>query len=71
MTSLLDSQISKYLCQLDDNDQDKRIKAINILGESGDELCLKELRERLKFLNRENQALIIAVGKLKKSFGIK
>jgi hypothetical protein len=71
MTDLSDHQINKYLCQLDDVDQENRIKAINFLGESGDEICLKELRERLKYVNREHQALIMAVGKLKKELGIK
>lgn len=71
MASLSDYQLSKYICQLDDTDQDTRIRAINFLGESGDELCLKELRERLSMVNREHLALIIAVGKLKKELNIK
>jgi len=71
MTALSDYQLNKYLGQLDDIDQDNRIRAIDFLGNSGDELCLKELRERLKYINREHQALIIAVGKLKKNLGVK
>jgi HEAT repeat protein len=54
-----------------DEDNEVRINAINQLGESGDEQCLKELRERLKSLSKEHLALIIAVGRLKKELGIK
>ncbi|MDP4221854.1 MAG: HEAT repeat domain-containing protein [Bacteroidota bacterium] len=66
-----DHMISTFLRQLDDDDPEIRINAINQLGETGDELCLTELRGRLKDLNKEHMALIIAVGKLKKSLGIK
>jgi HEAT repeat protein len=66
-----DELINNYLRQLDDEDLEVRIDAIRQLGETGDELILKELRTRLKDLTQEHQALIIAVGKLKKSLGIK
>jgi HEAT repeat protein len=66
-----DQLISKYIRELYDEDNEVRINAINQLGESGDEQCLKELRERLKSLSNEHLALIIAVGKLKKELGIK
>jgi HEAT repeat protein len=66
-----DHSINKFLRQLDSEDPDIRINAINQLGESGDELCLMELRKKLKGLTKEHQALIIAVGKLKKTLGIK
>lgn len=66
-----DDLINSYLRQLDDEDPRVRINAINQLGEAGDELCLQELRKRLKDITPEHQALIIAVGKLKKSLGIK
>ena len=66
-----DEQISVLLRQLADEDDNIRIDAIKELGDIGDELCLKELRERLKCINEEHQALIIAVGKLKRKFGIK
>ena len=71
MSEFEDQQINYYLHQLDDEDQEVRIHAIHQLGESGDILCLKELRERLKWMTREHQALIIAVAKLKKDLGIK
>jgi HEAT repeat protein len=66
-----DQIINKWIRELDDEDQEVRINAINRLGESGDELCLKELRARLKNTSKEHMALIIAVGKLKKELGIK
>jgi len=66
-----DESINIFLRQLDDEDPTVRINAINQLGETGDELCLQELRKRLKEISPEHQALIIAVGKLKKSLGIK
>jgi HEAT repeat protein len=66
-----DQLISKYIRELYDEDNEVRINAINQLGESGDEQCLKELRERLKSLSKEHMALIIAVGRLKKELGIK
>jgi hypothetical protein len=67
----VDQQINHCLRSLDSGHQDIRIQAIDRLGEIGDELCLKELRERLRFISREHQALIIAVGKLKRELGIK
>jgi HEAT repeat protein len=66
-----DQLINIYIRQLDDADIVVRIDAINQLGETSDEVCLKELRKRLKEMSKEHQALIIAVGKLKKSLGIK
>jgi HEAT repeat protein len=66
-----DQIISKLIRELDDEDQEVRISAINQLGETGDELCLNELRKRLKDATKEHMALIIAVGKLKKELGIK
>lgn len=63
--------INNLLQQLDNEDPGLRIEAITNLGESGDELCLAELRHRLKELTKEHQALIIAVGKLKNQLGIK
>jgi HEAT repeat protein len=66
-----DKLINSLLRQLDDEDPTIKINAINQLGDTGDELCLQELRKRLKEISPEHQALIIAVGKLKKSLGIK
>ena len=66
-----DGLLNKLLHQLDDEDPAVRIDAINRLGESGDELFVKELRFRLMEMSPEHLALIIAVGKLKKSLGFK
>lgn len=66
-----DHLISRCIRELDDEDQEVRVNAINQLGDSGDELCLNELRERLKSISKEHLALVIAVGKLKKALGIK
>lgn len=71
MTDSSERIITSYIRELDDENPEIRIIAINQLGEIGDELCLKELRERLKLFSKEHQALIIAVGKLKKKLGIK
>ncbi len=71
MLNTQDLQISAFIRKLDSDDQQIRISAINQLGDIGDELCLKELRERLKYITQEHQALIIAVGKLKRNLGIK
>lgn len=70
MTTSRDQQIDTLVRQMYDDDQDVRIEAITQLGEIGDELCLKELREQLKYISREQRALIIAVGKLNKELGI-
>ena len=71
MSDYKDQLINQYLRGLYSEDQETRINAINQLGETGDELCLKELREILKNTSREHQALIIEVGKLKQALGIK
>ena len=57
--------------QLDSDDLRKRIKAIEILGEIGDELCLSELRSRMQSIHDEYQAMIISIGKLKKHLKVK
>ena len=71
MEHATDQQINTFLHQLYNEDQNVRINAINQLGEIGDEICLKELREQLKFMTMEHRALIIAVGKLKQKLGVK
>jgi HEAT repeat protein len=71
METTNDRQRGIWIRDLDDERQEVRVCAINYLGDSRDELCLKELRERLRTMTQEHQALIIAVGKLKQSLGIK
>jgi HEAT repeat protein len=62
---------NKYIRDLEDENPEIRIAAINKLGDTGDELCLKELREKLRLITPEHQALIIAVGKLKRKLVVK
>jgi HEAT repeat protein len=66
-----ETKLIKILRQLDSDDMHKRIKSINTLAEIGDEICLRELRIRLKSMHDEYQALIIAIGKLKQRLGVK
>jgi len=66
-----DARINTFIQNLYNQDQKIRIDAINQLGDIGDELCLKELREQLKYSNEEYRAYIIAIGKLKKKLGIR
>ncbi len=47
-------------------DLDARVSAIEALGEIGDQEALLVLRERLRLLNRELAALVVAVGKIKR-----
>jgi HEAT repeat protein len=56
---------------LDSHDIAERIRAIEILGEIGDEQVLKQLRERLAVVNKELSALVVAVGKLKRRLKVK
>ena len=71
MISVNEPDIDQLLRQLYDDNDNIRIKAINKLGDIGDELCLKDLRERLRLVNEEHMALIVAVGKLKRKLGVK
>jgi hypothetical protein len=58
------------LQMLDSEIVDERITAIQVLGEIGEEDELHVLRERLKSVNQEMAALIVAVGKLKRRLGV-
>ena len=66
-----EEKLNTLLRQLYDDDQNIRINAINQLGDIGDELCLVELRKQRKYFSREQHALIIAVGKLKRELHVK
>jgi hypothetical protein len=50
-----DLLIGRFLRQLDYEDPEVRINAINQPGETVDELYLKELRKRLKELTEEHR----------------
>lgn len=69
--SLEEDEYNSLIQDLESEEQQVRINAIQELGEIGDELSLKLLREKLKLLAPEHQALIIAIGKLKSRLGLK
>ncbi len=56
MPNIEDKEINYCIRNLDSEDQSKRIEAMNILADIGDELCLKELREKLKCISQKHQA---------------
>jgi HEAT repeat protein len=64
-------QIHELLDMLDSDDLDNRLMAIQVLGEIGDADVLKALRQRMALVNQEMVALVAAVGKLKRSLGVK
>lgn len=66
-----EKKLSELLRQIDDDDLHNRLKAIEILGDHGDEICLKELRAKMSLMHDEYQSLIIAIGKLKNRLGVK
>jgi hypothetical protein len=57
--------ISLLLAQLESTDRDTRLQAIDALSKWGDEEVLEVLRERLRLVSREHQALIISIGTLR------
>ncbi len=61
--------IAELLAMLDSDSLPERLTAIQALGDVGDLAALQKLRERLHRVNQELQALVIAVGKLKKRLG--
>lgn len=66
-----DKGLTILIRQLDSDDLHERVRAIETLGEIGDELCLQELRKRMRYMHEEYQALIIAVGRLKRRLHVK
>ncbi len=55
---------------LDSENLEKRVAAIETLGEIGDADVLRQLRGRLTLISKEHYALVVAVGKLKKRLGV-
>jgi HEAT repeat protein len=55
----------KLLEQLESDDRNTRLEAIDALSRWGDEEVLEVLRERLRLVSREHQALIISIGTLR------
>ena len=64
-------KIPGLINMLNSKNPDDRIVAIHILGEEGDRDALKKLMERLSYISKEMNTLVIAVGKLKRRFVIK
>jgi HEAT repeat protein len=71
MTGDASEEIRELLQMLDSDNLDDRMTAIQVLGDVGDEDTLHALRERMAVVNKELQALVIAVGKTKRRLGIK
>jgi hypothetical protein len=60
-----DPDLESLLAQLDSRDRDTRLEAIDALSRIGDEAALEAMRERLRLVGREHQALIISIGTLR------
>ena len=60
-----DPELQRLLEQLDSRDRDTRLEAIDALSRFGDEAALEAMRERLRLVGREHQALIISIGTLR------
>lgn len=54
---------------LDNLNLEERVAAIRVLGEQSDKEDFKALRARLKHVPDEHQALVIAVGQLRRRWG--
>ena len=57
--------LASLLAQLESSDRAERLQAIDALSNVGDEAVLEALRERLRLVSREHQALIISIGTLR------
>ena len=57
--------LAVLLEQLESPDRQTRLEAIEALSQQGDEAALEAMRERLRLVSREHQALIIAIGTLR------
>jgi hypothetical protein len=60
-----ESEQERLLRQLAGSDRAARIAAIEALSQVGDETALEAMRDRLRVVGREHQALIIAIGTLR------
>jgi len=67
----MEDQIEDFHNMLTDDDLKTRITAVEFLGEIGNKESLRLLRERLAIIGKEHEALVIAVGKLKRKLGVK
>lgn len=60
-----DEELAQLLAQLESPDRETRLAAIEALTRMGDEPALEAMRDHLRRVSREHQALIIAIGTLR------
>ena len=60
-----DDELVRLLAMLESPDRDTRMEAIEELSRVGDENALEAMRDRLRRVSREHQALIISIGTLR------
>lgn len=70
LDSLLDKpqrelDLEILLAKLESPDRATRLGAIDALSRVGDEEAMEAMRDRLRFVSREHQALIISIGTLR------
>jgi hypothetical protein len=58
-------EMERLLLMLESPDRDTRMVAIDELSRVGDEIALEAMRDRLRRVSREHQALIISIGTLR------
>ena len=60
-----EEDLNELLAQMACEDRDTRMMAIDALSRVGDEAVLEAMRDRLRLVSREHQALIISIGTLR------
>jgi hypothetical protein len=60
-----DKELERLLAMLESPNRGTRMEAIDELSRVGDERALEALRDRLRRVSREHQALIISIGTLR------
>ena len=60
-----DDELARLLAMLESPDRDTRMEAIEELSRVGDENALEAMRDRLRRVSREHQALIISIGTMR------
>lgn len=60
-----EDDLAQLLERLESPDRQTRLDAIDTLSSRGDEAALEAMRDRLRRVSREHQALIIAIGTLR------
>ncbi|MEJ2752361.1 MAG: HEAT repeat domain-containing protein [Chloroflexota bacterium] len=58
-------EMERLLLMLESPDRNTRMVAIDELSRVGDEIALEAMRDRLRRVSREHQALIISIGTLR------